>query len=268
MIRKINLKDSELEELSDFLKETIGIDFKGGKLKRFSISIENLMEEEHFENFFNFLSKLKYDKKLLQKLINIVTINETYFFREKEHFEIVCKNIIPLILQRKNFVKILVFPSSSGEEVYSIIFFAKKYNLEDKIKITACDIDTNMLKAAKELVYSKKSVANIPSDLLEKYFTKLEDGYKLQDSFKKNVEFLHVNLFETNLSLKLGKFDIIFSRNMLIYFDNEQKDKAFKIFYDLLEDDGYLFMGHADVLNIKKELFEKVKLGLHVYKKI
>ena len=229
------LNKEELERLASFVKKEFGISFDEHKLKRF------------------------------------VTINETYFWREHEQFSVLANEILPKIAQTKQKIRILVAPTSSGEELYSIMFsILEEGSVIEKcdIEMVGIDIDSSVIRKAKIGLYTRRSVEKLPKEILQKYFKKVGDFYKLDDFFIKNAKFMQANIFDENLMQKLGRFDIVFSRNMLIYFDKKEKQKAFEIFFNLLYPGGYLFLGHADANGIDKSVFKPVKSGFQIYQRL
>lgn len=266
------LRHQELERLYAFIKKEFGISFDEEKRQRFAKKIKTLMQKYAIEDFNVFYHKIRYkkDDELLQELISVVTINETYFWRENEQFEIFVKDVLPNIAKTKHKIRILVAPTSSGEELYSIMFAILEENnviKERDIEMVGIDIDANMIRKAKVGLYSRRSVDKLPKKFLEKYFKKVGNYYKIDDFFIKNAKFLQANIFDEALIEKVGCFDVVFSRNMLIYFDFEEKAKAYEVFLKLLIPNGYLFLGHADANGIDKNLFESVKSGFQIYKK-
>jgi chemotaxis protein methyltransferase CheR len=275
MDKKMQLSESELERLAIFLQKRVGIVLEKQKLLRFSRKIEDVMQKYKFEDFGSFYHAVRFhqNEAITQDLINAVTVNETYFWREHEQFEILSKEILPLFVKEGAMptVRILVSPCSSGEEVYSIMLaILEAGDLIEKIniEIIGIDIDSNMIEKAKQGVYSKRSVEKLPRTMREKYFTKIGTMYKIDDSLRKAATFLQVNIFDTAIFGQLGHFDILFSRNMLIYFNVLDKRRAFETFYKLLKPNAYLFLGHADASQIDKTKFHPLKVSSHVYKRV
>ena len=269
------LKDDELQKLAKFLHRQSGLFLSAQKLQRLKRKILDVFREHNIENFSNFYHRVKHlhEDALIQDLISAVTINETYFWREHAQFELLIREVLPDYIESKklNTVRILVAPCSSGEEVYSVMLaiLTKPILLEKlNIELVGVDIDSKMIEKAKRGLYSKRSVAKLPKNLLETYFTKIGEFYKIDDNLRKNAHFEQVNIFDAEATLVLGKFDVLFSRNMLIYFNEQDKQRSFEIFYNLLHQKGYLFLGHADANSLKKEFFVPLKKGKHLYKKV
>ncbi|NPA65923.1 MAG: protein-glutamate O-methyltransferase CheR [Epsilonproteobacteria bacterium] len=270
---EVTLSIEEMQKLAEFLKKRIGIHLDEDKIRRFKKKIELLMLKHHITSFSSFYHRIRFakDEVLLQDLINSVTVNETYFWREHQQFEILANEILPALAKQKKDIRILVAPTSSGEEVYSIMFaILEEGRVIEKanIEMVGIDIDSNMIRKAKVGLYTQRSVEKLPKYMREKYFKKVGTYYQIDDMFKQNAKFLQANIFDEELSQKLKTFDIVFSRNMLIYFDKKEKEKVFNLFYKILDPKGYLFLGHADANGIDKTMFKPIKSGFHIYQKI
>ena len=275
MDKKIELNLHELKKLTALIQTISGIYIDNDKLNRYKKKIEAIVHQSGLESFNAFYHQIRFakDRQLLQKLIESVTINETYFWREHKAFHILVDEILPLYIKSgsMNRVRILVLPSSSAEEVYSIMIAIKENKTvydHLNIEIIGADIDSHMIKKAKTGLYSKRSVEKLPKKYVEHYFKKVGEMYQIDKSFVNYANFLQVNLFDGTLKSQVGEFDIIFSRNMLIYFDRQTRKKAFEIFYNLLKPSAYLFLGHADANGIDKSKFKSVKNAFHIYQKI
>ena len=262
----------ELTKIAQLFKKWTGITLDEGKLRRAARKIESVMKEFGFESFGAFYHALRFakDERVIQALINAVTINETYFWREHEQFDVLVEEILPKLAQKSDRIRLLVAPSSSGEELYSLMMAI----LEEgdvirrvDIEMVGMDIDSSMIERAKKGIYGKRSVEKLPKNLLKKYFRQDGNLYIIDENLRKNATFIVANIFDENLVEKIGRFDILFSRNMLIYFNLEEKMKCFAQFERLLKSGGYLFLGHADAHHIDKKRFQPLGYGLPIYRK-
>ncbi|WP_457750199.1 CheR family methyltransferase [Sulfurimonas sp.] len=274
MDSKIELSLHELHKLADFLHKNTGIFMEEQKRLRFKRKIEDIFTKHDIDNFNHFYHQLRFvhNEELLQDLINAVTVNETYFWREHEQFRILTKEILPQMVTPHSLrhIRILVAPCSSGEEIYSIMLsildaedLLEKFNIE----IVGIDIDSNMIQKAKKGLYTQRSVEKLPLHLLHRYFKKIGEFYQFDQELINMVQLKKLNIFEDGIVKKIGTFDIIFSRNMLIYFNKENKQHAFETFYILLKNNGYLFLGHADVNGLDKRLFQTTPYRFQVFQK-
>ncbi|WP_281951059.1 CheR family methyltransferase [Nitrosophilus kaiyonis] len=243
-------------------KERTGIVFES-RLNILEQKIIRFFKDLNFSNCELFYEELKSNDELFQYFTNFLTVSESYFYREIKHFEFVVEKIKE---NRSKSYKILSLPCASGEEPYTLLIFLLENNIEN-FEIIGADINSKVLEIAKTAIYPKRRVMYVPQNILEKYFEKLGNSYMLKDEYKKNIKFIQQNIFDHSI-YSIGKFDFIFCRNLFIYFDDEKREEALKIFRDLLHLGGYLILGHADIVkNIKG--FEKVKYnGLQILKKI
>jgi chemotaxis protein methyltransferase CheR len=195
-------------------------------------------------SFFNLLRDVKTDTNLKQELIDHLTTNETFFFREIKQID----ELVELAKKHGSRVDILCAPSATGEEPYSIAIALLEAGVSaSKINILGIDINSDAIKKAKQAIYKERNVRNLSKELKDKYFCKDGEKYILNDNIKSLASFKVVNLFDESFK-SLGKFDIVFSRNMLIYFDKETKLKAKKLLESMRKSDEYqVFFGHADL---------------------
>ena len=171
----------------------------------------------------------------------MLTVGETYFYRESGHFEILSQE-----LQKRTISSILCAPSSSGEEIYSILLYILHKHKKIPFKVVGIDINSDALESAQRGCYSKRSISKLPQELLENYFQKSEERYCISSELKSFATFQYQNVFDESFE-RIGKFDVIFCRNMLIYFNDDEKRLLLKKFRTLLQPDGILFLGHADI---------------------
>ncbi len=228
-----------IETLYAYIEQNSGISLKKSKILVQNY-IVSLCEQNRISSFKELLVKIKKDEALFKALIDSVVIHETYFFREKEQLEKALKNY-----KGKESLSILSAACSSGEEAYSIAILALEMGIKN-FKIIGIDISANIIQKAKESSYGKRSINFLPKVLLEKYFTKDRNRYIVKKELNRYVEFLQCNLFEDSI-YQIGKFDIIFSRNMFIYFNDEKKIEAYKRLEHLKKNtDSSIYLGHAD----------------------
>jgi len=248
---------NDFKKLCDVIYRRTGIDLDIKRYTPLKPKIEKLMQKFGYSNFRSFFHDYRFDKnkELKQELLNLVTINETYFYRENYQFEALVNDVLYKIAKNRDkndVIRILCAPSSTGEEPYSIVLslidegnFIEEWDVE----VVGIDIDSNVINKAKKGIYSKRSIQYIPKHLLESYFIKKGDEYEIANMLKNVVEFKIVNIVDKFAIKKLGKFDVIFSRNMLIYFDDESRRKVALTFYEMLKSKGVVFLGHAESMS-------------------
>jgi len=196
-------------------------------------------------------------------LIELVTTNETYFERESHHFDRLVEEIIPELdkLNPTKPIRILSAPCSSGEESYSIALRLCTASLKHvrPIEIVGIDISEEMIDKARIGIYSGRSVHAVSKTVLENFFIPVENGYKVEPCKEINIRFVSGNVFNESLWREIGDFDVIFSRNMMIYFDAERNKELLMRFRKHLR--GYLILGHADDHIGARELFSPLRSG-------
>lgn len=261
----IAITDEEFEKFREYFYRKTGIMFD--ESKRYFVDrrlIERIKATGHscFKNYFIFL-RFEATGKELQNLINALTVNETYFFREDYQFQCMVKRMLPEIVSYKNkgdLIRIWSIPSSTGEEPYSIAIYLLEYwNEIDKwdVEIISSDIDTNVIEIAKRGIYSERSVKPLPNEIVKKYFKTLGNGYfKISDELISSVEFTRVNLIDRFETKRYRGFDIVFCRNLLIYFDDASRKVAAENLYDAMNPGAFICLGHSESMSRISPIFQ------------
>lgn len=260
----INIKENEFIELTRFLKNNYGINLIHKK-NLIEGRLSNVLIEKGFSSFKEYLNYVYSDitKTELTTLINKLTTNHTFFMREQEHFQYFKNQILPYLSStvKDKDLRIWSAGCSSGEEAYTLAmimqdYFAEEKGLWDK-KILATDISVNVLKAAEKGIYSVEELAKVPESWKMKYFNNIDNETCTIDSKLKNeVIFRIFNLMDDFPFRK--KFHVIFCRNVMIYFDQETKNRLIRKFYDMTEVGGYLFIGLSEALNRNENPYQYV----------
>ncbi len=263
--------EGNFEKLAEFIYRKSGIFLEISKhYDKINKYVLNRMAELEVSNFRKYFFQLRFEDKEgveFQNLMNAVTVNETYFFREHDQFEVMVNDVLPQLDKMRPShepLRILSAPCSTGEEPYSmVLYLLEEANLVERrdIEIIGIDIDSNVIKKAQDGKFSERSVHAIPPNQLAKYFKKSNFSYNLIDDLVGAVDFRVVNIFDRAQIRQLGKFDIIFSRNMLIYFDDASKKEVAMNFYDMLKPDGYVFLGHAEYMSRIVSVYKARKFG-------
>lgn len=270
------MSEKEFQKLCDYIYRKTGIAIENRKYEILNRKITELMKKKGFNNFRAFFHSIRFgDKKLLQDVINTITVNETYFFRENYQFEALVNEILPKLHQNlppEEVIRILCAPSSTGEEPYSIaLHLLDEGEMIEKrdFEIIGIDIDTNAIEKAQKGLYSKRSVQFLPQHLLNEYFKPVGNFYEIAPFLREAITFKNVNVMDKFQMKRLGKFHIIFSRNMLIYFDDASRREVAMTFYEMLKPKGYVFLGHAESMNRIVSVFKTVKVGKSIiYQKV
>jgi len=265
----ISIKENEFIELTKFLKNNYGINLTRKK-NLIEGRLNNVLIEKGFNNFREYIDYIYSDntKNELTTLINKLTTNHTFFMREQEHFQFFKNTILPYLSERVKDKDLRVWSAgcSSGEEAYTLAmimedYFAEKSYLWDK-KILASDISVNVLQAAEKGIYNLEDLRKMPESWKIKYFNKLDkDTYQINSKLKNEVIFRVFNLMD-EFPFK-RKFHVIFCRNVMIYFDQETKEKLIRKFYDMTEEGGYLFIGLSEAISKTEVPYEFVKSSVY-----
>jgi chemotaxis protein methyltransferase CheR len=235
---------NNIEPVANYFYKETGITFQN-QLSILKNKVISFCKKREIYSFEKLLQNLNTDDALKQELINYLTTNETYFYREFAQIQ----KLVELVKQHNSTVTIMCAPSATGEEPYSIAIALLEAGIAPKnIYILGIDINQEALQKAKKALYLERSLRTLPANLLAKYFSKINDTtYALKEHVKALVHFQQANIFDNSFQ-NLGKFDFIFSRNMLIYFDKETKQRAKKILESMRKNkDIDIFFGHADL---------------------
>lgn len=263
------LKDNQFREIRDYIYEKSGLFFADHKKYLLENRISKRIDILHLKDYEEYMYLLKYGSDKLEelgKLFDAITTNETYFFRNVPQLTAFRNIIIPQLFKKlsgnsNNRAKIWSAGCSSGEEPYTLsIIFQEAAFSGKKIpyEILASDISREILDKAKIGVYGKYSMRNITTAQMVTYFAKEENKHKIKENISRAISFKIINLAEPHSYPLTSHFDLIFCRNVLIYFDAEGKKKVIKKFYDLLNPGGYLFIGHSESLHGISDSFKLV----------
>lgn len=254
----LTLTQDDFTRLVRFIHSNYGIDLTKKKSlieNRLSTTLSSM----GYQDFKSYVDHIILDKNTadIDVMLNKVTTNYTFFMREAEHFDYFRNTILPWIVETKKNRVMSIWSAgcSSGEEPYTISMIIKEF-LGSKAplwdtRVLATDISQRVLSAATSAVYPEESLKNLPPTWKQKYFTKApEEGhYLVAPAIKSNVIFQTFNLMSP-IRFR-SKFDVIFCRNVMIYFDQTTRDGLIHRFYDATNPGGYLLIGHSEALNKK-----------------
>jgi chemotaxis protein methyltransferase CheR len=258
------ITESDFERFREFFYRKTGIQFEVSKRYFVDKRLLERMDATRHATFREYFMMLRYEagSDELQLLTNLMTVNETYFNREEYQFRCLVASLLPEIVRRKTDrtpIRIWVMPSSTGEEPYSIAMSLLESwpgIAEWDVEIIASDIDTHVLAEARKGLYSQRAVQQLPAALLRKYFRQGPRGYQLIDDIRSSVEFTRVNLHDLSDTMSYRGFDIVFCRNLLIYFDDMSRKAAAETFYDALVPGGFICLGHSESMSRVSSLFK------------
>jgi chemotaxis protein methyltransferase CheR len=257
---------ADLEEICAIIYKRSGMVF--GETKRYYIErrISDLIHQRQAQSVRSYISLLRGDVGELELLINSFTVNETYFYRELHQLSCLSNSILPAVIRSKgpgDRIRIWSMPCSSGEEPYSIaIWLLENWPLVDAyhIDIVGSDIDTAILRQAVDGYYGMRSLSKLSKDVVDRYFDpEVDQQRRLIGDLRESVTFAKGNIVDRQSLTALGRFDVIFCRNLLIYFDEAAREVAARNIHELLYPGGYICLGHTESMSRISETFEPVR---------
>lgn len=257
------IHDEDFRKFREFFYRKTGILFEDGKRYFVDKRLLDRMAATGSESFRAYFTMLRFEAsgEELQTLINTMTVNETYFFREEYQFECLVNSMLEELVTRRTQaspIRIWSVPSSSGEEPYGIAIYLLEHwpgIATWDVEIISSDIDTSILAQARRGRYSARAVQHLPAHLLDKYFRREGDYYQISDTLRDAVEFTRVNITDA-ADMRLHRHvDVIFCRNLLIYFDDLSRKQAAESFYDALDPGGFVCLGHSESMSRISSLF-------------
>ena len=214
--------------------------YKEAQMKRRLTSLYEKKGCRSFNEFFDLMSK---DANLLNEFLDRMTINVSEFYRNAKRWEVLEEKIFPRLLSKNKKLKIWSAACSTGEEPYTTAMVLSNYLPLSQISILATDLDANAIEKAKRAIYPERSLAEVPSEKKQRFFTKQGDFYTVSEEVKRTVTFKRQDLLADRFDLD---FDLIICRNVMIYFTEEAKDQLYKKFSAALKKDGVLFVGSTE----------------------
>ncbi|HEY4642130.1 MAG TPA: protein-glutamate O-methyltransferase CheR [Thermoanaerobaculia bacterium] len=252
----LELPDDVFRLLRDQIYKRTGMWFADTSKYLLQKRLSPRARELNFDSFQKYFYFLQYDPRAeseFDQIYDLVTTNETYFFREPAQLTAFIEEIVPDILARKPIKKVRVWSAgcSSGEEPYSLAILLQEAGWYQRaaFEIFASDINQQVLSKARRGQYRESAFRSTEATLRDKYFTREADGsWKIHDEVRNRISFGRVNLYDEARVSLLGHLDVIFCRNVIIYFDDSSKKVVVGNFYNRLIDGGYLLLGHSESL--------------------
>ncbi len=268
-MRKQNaMTAEEFRLLRDLVYEYCGIFFQTESQYLMERRLGNRLREHDLQTFGDYYRYLRYSSersKELEEIVELLTTNETYFFREDYQLKAFSEEILPELIRRRTKQRRLRFWSagcSTGEEAYTIgMLIREDPKLTDwDVEIFANDISRKVIQTARRGVYGRSSFRVIDKYFMEKYFRPQGNNYAISDEVRSLVSFGQLNLLDDEMLELIGQVDAILCRNVLIYFDKQARLRVVKTFYNKLVEEGYLLLGHSESLMNVSTDFELVHL--------
>jgi chemotaxis protein methyltransferase CheR len=272
----IPLSEDVFRLLRDIIKDYCGMYFDDSSRYLIEKRLSRRVKNHHLNNFRDYYRFIRYDRNTeaeLSAIIDILTVNETYFFREQSQLKAFRDEILEELRttnKEKKTLRIWSAGCSSGEEPYTITMLISETGMFNgwDVEIYGSDINQRVLQSARRGVYRKNSFRTTETYYLKKYFTEDNGEYRIRDVMKKHVNFSYLNLLDPFKTKFLGDMDVIFCRNVLIYFDHASRRRVIGNFYNRLVEGGYLLLGHAEsLINISTAFHLKHLKNDMVYQK-
>lgn len=279
--KDLQISDEEFLLLRDFIYQQCGIFIAENRKYLVENRLSNRIKELNLKSYNEYYNFLRFDasrKQELNKLFEVVTTNETSFFRNPPQLEVFQRVVLAQALDqaRKSGQKKLRIWSagcSTGEEPYTLAIILHETLKNDisnwDIKITANDLSEAVLAAARRGIYNEYALRTTPKEMVDRYFHKDGNVYKLDAALKRLVSFGQINLSDKEQLKRVEKSQIVFCRNVIIYFDDDMKRKVINAFYDNLQPNGVLLIGHSESLhNISRAFQLEHHKGTILYRKM
>ncbi len=278
--KELKITDSEFASLRDYIYEQCGIYIADNRKYLLENRLANRLKKLNLKDFGEYYYYLQYDSRRVQeqsRLFEVITTNETSFYRNPPQLKVFQENILPAIIeeQRQKGEKSLRIWSagcSTGEEPYTLAMIASEVLRAEirswDIRITANDLSPRVLESAQKGVYSEYSLRTTPKEIVERYFQQEGANFTVRSELKKLVTFGQLNLKDRQQLKTVERSEIVFCRNVIIYFDDEMKKQVINAYYDNLRPGGYLIIGHSESLHNISRAFKPIHYpGAIIYKK-
>ncbi len=266
-MNKIKVTPGEFKDFSRYILDISGITLDVGKEYLLETRLNQLLNRLECKSYSELLRKAKSDfkKELENEIIDAISTNETYFFRDKSPFQLLQHKILPDLIDKRTAKNSTLKPNirlwsaanSTGQEIYSIAMILLEMGVNPKdynIKLFGTDISDAAIAKASYGAYNKFEIARgLDQGRINKYFNKYEDQYKIKDELRAMAQFKKMNLMKPFMGL--GKFDIVLCRNVMIYFTIEDRRKIYQNISKVMEPDGYLLIGSTESLVNDTDLF-------------
>lgn len=279
--KDLQITDEEFLQLRDFIYQQCGIFIAENRKYLVENRLSNRIKDLNLKSYSEYYNFLRFDasrREELNKLFEVVTTNETSFFRNPPQLKVFQEYVLGEVIAAcrqsgKKRIRIWSAGCSTGEEPYTLAIILHEVLKSEiaswDIKITANDLSEAVLTAARRGVYNEYALRTTPPEIIRTYFTKEGTTYKINQPLKRLVSFGQINLSDRDQLRRVEKSQIVFCRNVIIYFDDEMKRKVIGAFYDNLEPNGMLLIGHSESLhNISRAFKPEHHTGTIVYRKL
>ena len=265
----LEMSSDEFIMIRDFILERSGIYFAENKMYLVKARLAKRMEELQIKTVRDYFYHVKYDLSMREfnRLMDLVTTNETSFFRNEPQLLAFSDEVLPILIAEKTkqqgpkALKIWSAGCSTGEEPYTLAIqiLEKLHSLAGwNVEIIANDISEQVLQKARHGEYNGITLRSVKPDILSKYFTASGESYKVRPEVKMMVKFSHLNLNDPRQISMINGMDVVFCRNVMIYFNDDVKKQLVRGFYNALRPGGYCFIGHSETLHGISKAFKLI----------
>jgi chemotaxis protein methyltransferase CheR len=275
----VELSEEEFRLLRDFIHERFGLFFDDNQ--RASLRARLAARLAHldlgsFEDYYHYLRFGPQRQEEVLRMISHLTNNETYFYREMPQLQVFADTVLRGVKERKargedRTLRVLSAGCSTGEEVHTLammVYDSGQFFWNWEVQVTGMDVDLAALEKARKAVYQHNSFRSLSPAVLERHFVKVPGGTQVKEAVRRLVRFRHGNIVDPASYEGLTGLDVVFCRNVLIYFSDTMILKVVRHFYENLVPGGYLFLGHAESLSRITDLFTPIRFqGAMVYQK-
>jgi chemotaxis protein methyltransferase CheR len=265
------LSSEDFALFQELLIEASGLRFEEGRNQSLHLALWERLQRHGYDSYREYYHFLKFHPEgrlEMRELLDLVTVGETYFFRNRAQFNVLMRSVLPEIIKRKRSagdksIRVWSAGCSRGDEPYSIAIAMKEVlpsNEDWTISILGTDINRHGLACAKQAAYGEKDIAHLPKEYLDKYFEVKDGTYLLRRDARELVQFHDHNLVKDSfVNERAQRIDLLFCRNVTIYFDPQVTRRVVENLHDCLAPEGYLFLGHTETLWQVTDKFERME---------
>jgi len=276
--KELKITDQEFANLRDFIYEQCGIYVADNRKYLLENRLGNRLKQLNLKDFEEYYNYLRYDAgkaQEMKKLFEVITTNETSFYRNPPQLQVFQEKVLSEVIRQnadKKKLRIWSAGCSTGEEPYTISMIIHEMLKADiaswDIRITANDLSERVLESARRGVYNDYTLRSTPKEVVDRYFDAEDGQNRVKPEVKKLVNFGQINLKDKMQLKRVERSQIVFCRNVIIYFDDAMKKQVINAFYDNLLPGGYLIIGHSESLHNITRAFKPIHFpGAIIYKK-
>lgn len=269
----VSISETEFRQLRDAIRERFGIYYDDTKQFLLQSRLQTRLVKcslTDFNAYYRFLNSHPERQNEWDELASVLCNNETYFFRERAQLDVLGRDVVDEALKSGGNLRVWSSACSTGEEPFSLAMtlLEGRRVRPSQIQIEATDLSPRALAKCAEGFYRELSFRATPPELIQKYFRPFQGGFIISDDIKRMVQFSRMNLLDRYAIARMGRFDAIFCRNVLIYFDKPTQKRVVEAFAKALRPRGFLFLGHAESIMRLTDLYDPVVTASAIYYRV